>query len=224
MRRLALAAIVLFLAGCRPLVPLGDLLASSPVAEEPALGQFSSSVGPVSEEQLLHSWRPGCPVPVQDLRLVSVTFWGFDGESHAGELVIHEAWADDIVSVMKRLYSAQFPIERIELVDAFGGDDDASMAANNTSAFNCREVSRRPGVWSQHAYGTAIDINPVQNPYILRDGTVLPPQAVTDRPTGTMGLIEADSGAVEAFTEIGWGWGGTWSGVLDYQHFSASGR
>lgn len=224
MRRLALAAVVVLLAGCRPLVPLGDLLASPPVAEELALVQFSSAVAPVSEEQLAYSWRPGCPVPVQDLRLVSVTFWGFDDEAHDGELVVHEAWAEAIVSVMERLYSAQFPIERMELVDAFGGDDDASMAANNTSAFNCREVSRRPGVWSQHAFGAAIDINPVQNPYILRNGTVLPPGAVTDRATAVPGLIGPESVVVEAFREIGWGWGGNWSGVLDYQHFSASGR
>lgn len=134
------------------------------------------------------------------------------------------AWAEAIVSVMKELYSVQFPIERMDRVDVFGGDDDASMAANNTSAFNCREVAGRPGVWSQHAFGTAIDINPIQNPYILRNGTVLPPQAVTDRTALVTGLITADSVVVEAFAGIGWGWGGTWSGVLDYQHFSASGR
>ncbi len=186
---------------------------------------FTSEVAVVTAATVPHSWRPGCPVPVEDLRLVSVTYWGFDDRPRQGELVVHGDHADDIVGVMERLYDARFPIERMELVDVYGGDDDASMAANNTSAFNCREVSRRPGVWSQHAFGTAIDINPVQNPYILRNGTVLPPRALTDRQAPAPGLISLDGVVVEAFTDIGWGWGGSWtSGVLDYQHFSASGR
>ena len=217
------AALVLF-AGCRSLLPLGDLLESSPSPEGARVLQFSSAITPVSEDELAHSWRPGCPVVVEDLRLVSVTYWGFDDHPHQGELVVHEQWAEAIASVMKKLYILGFPIERMERVDAYGGDDDASMAANNTSAFNCREVSRRPGVWSQHAFGTAVDINPVQNPYILRNGTVLPPPGITDRTAPAVGIITADSGVVTAFADIGWGWGGSWSGVLDYQHFSASGR
>jgi hypothetical protein len=224
MRRLALVAVLVLLAGCRPLTPLGELLASSIPPKGEKLVQFSSAIAPVTEADLAGSWRPGCPVAPDDLRLVSVTHWGFDDRPHQGELVAHAAWAEDIVSVMKELYLLRFPIERMTPVDSYHGDDDASMAANNTSAFNCREVSRRPGVWSQHAYGTAIDVNPVQNPYILRNGTVLPPGAVTDRTAPAMGLITAGDGVVEAFAGIGWGWGGTWSGVVDYQHFSASGR
>ncbi len=184
-----------------------------------------SDVSKLTPGMVPSSWRPGCPVPLEDLRLVSVAFWGFDDRPHQGELVVHADHAAGIVGVMERLYDARFPIERMELVDVYGGDDDASMAANNTSAFNCREVSRRPGVWSQHAFGTAIDINPVQNPYILRDGTVLPPGAVTDRDRDVPGLVTADGPVVEAFAAIGWGWGGAWtSGVIDFQHLSASGR
>lgn len=210
----------LLLAGCRPLIPLAEILG---VPAESV--RFVSSIAPVTPETVVHSWRDGCPVDVDDLRLVSVTHWRFDGRTHTGELVVHADHAAGIVAVMETLHSARFPLERVELVDAFEGDDDASMAANNTSAFNCREVSRRPGVWSQHAFGTAIDINPVQNPYILRDGTVLPPGAVTDRAAVQPGLITGDGVVVRAFAEIGWGWGGDWtSGVLDYQHFSASGR
>jgi len=187
--------------------------------------QFSSHIAQIVAEQVPHSWRSGCPVPLEDLRLLSVTYWGFDGQAHQGELIVHADHFAGIESVMWSLYDEQFPIERMELVDVFGGDDDVSMAANNTSAFNCREVSRRPGVWSQHAFGAAIDINPVQNPYILRNGTVLPPNAVTDRSTPVTGLISAAGPVVEAFEGIGWGWGGAWTGgVLDYQHFSASGR
>jgi hypothetical protein len=224
MRRLAVFAVLVLLAGCRPLIPLGELLDSSPPPEEATLVQFSSAISSVTEADLAGSWRPGCPVAPEDLRLVSVTYWGFDDRPQQGELVVHAQSAEAIALVMEELYGLQFPIERMERVDAFEGDDDASMAANNTSAFNCREVSRRPGVWSQHAFGTAIDINPVQNPYILRNGTVLPPGSVTDRSTPATGLIEADSPVVAAFADIGWGWGGDWSGVLDYQHFSASGR
>jgi hypothetical protein len=224
MRRLWVLGVLVLLAGCRPLIPLTELMVSSSSSERPAIVQFSSEVVPVRSKQVPHSWRPGCPVAIEDLRLLSVTYWGFDDQAHQGELVVHSDVADAVVTVMRRMYDEQFPIERMALVDQYGGDDDESMAANNTSAFNCREVSRRPGVWSQHAFGTAIDINPVQNPYILRNGTVLPPGAVTDRSAAAPGLIGPDSVVVEAFDEIGWGWGGNWSGVLDYQHFSASGR
>ncbi len=186
--------------------------------------QFTGKISPVAPQDVAYSWRDGCPVALEDLRLLSVTHWGFDGRAAEGRLVVNAQHAEGIVQVMRILYEEQFPIERMELVDAFEGDDDASMAANNTSAFNCREVSRRPGVWSQHAFGSAIDINPMQNPYILRDGTVLPPDATTDRTTPRPGLITAGSVVVDAFADIGWGWGGSWSGVLDYQHFSASGR
>lgn len=221
MRRcLVLVIVALTFAGCRPLVPLLVLdLDMDPT------DAFVSSIDPVTVDMVPHSWRPGCPVAIEDLRLISASFWGFDARTHQGELVVHVDHAEGLVGVLSHLYSVRFPIERMELVDAYEGDDDASMAANNTSAFNCREVSRRPGVWSQHAYGTAIDINPAQNPYILRDGTVLPPKAVTDRETSVTGLITADGPVVAAFAAIGWGWGGSWTGgVLDYQHFSASGR
>jgi hypothetical protein len=223
MRRLWVIAVLAVVAGCRPLVPLGELMTARPGDRDPIV-QFSGEISMVSADRLGHSWRSGCPVPIADLRLLSVTYWGFDDRAHQGELVVHADHAAAIESVMRTLYDEQFPIERMELVEVFAGDDDASMAANNTSAFNCREVSRRPGVWSQHAFGAAIDINPVQNPYILRDGTVLPPGAVTDRAAAVPGLIGPNSVVVDAFKEIGWAWGGNWSGVLDYQHFSAPGR
>ena len=171
------------------------------------------------------SWRAGCPVPLEDLRLVRLTHWGFDGHPRDGELVIHEDHAADIVSAFEAIYRARFLIEQMRLVDEFGADDDRSMAANNTSAFNCRSVagSKR---WSEHAYGRAIDINPVQNPYVTRSGAVTPPAgaAYTDRSTETPGLITAGGPVTRAFAAIGWGWGGNWSSGKDYQHFSSSGR
>jgi hypothetical protein len=222
-RRTCSLTLLVLLAGCRPLVPSPELLMLLPSGGAPVV-QFSGDITPVAVERVPYSWRPGCPVPLEDLRLLSVTYWGFDERAHQGELVVNAAHAEAVMTVLRRLYDEQFPIERMELVDAYGGDDDTSMSANNTSAFNCREVSRRPGVWSQHAFGTAIDINPVQNPYVLRDGTVLPPGAITDRATPHPGLITPDGVVVESFADIGWGWGGAWTGVLDYQHFSASGR
>ncbi len=133
--------------------------------------------------------------------------------------------ADSMVNVFRHLYAVRFPIERMELVDTYAGDDDRSMAANNTSAFNCREVAWRPGVWSNHALGTAIDVNPLVNPYV--SGTqVLPPegQVFADRSVEALGGIYPGSEVVTAFSNVGWTWGGTWTSAKDWQHFSLSGR
>lgn len=170
------------------------------------------------------SWRPGCPVALSDLRLIEVSHWGFDGEQRLGELVVHEEQAEAVVIVFRRLFDSRFPIEQIRLVDEFGGDDVASMAANNTSAFNCRRATGAAR-WSEHAYGRAIDINPVQNPYVTSGGSVLPPAGAeyVSRDAAAMGVIVGDGPVVAAFGSIGWGWGGAWSSGKDYQHFSSTG-
>ena len=113
----------------------------------------------------------------------------------------------------------------MQLVDVFAGNDNLSMEANNTSAFNCREVAFRPGVWSNHALGTAIDLNPLVNPFVS-DTLILPPEGApfADRSVETLGGIYPGSVVVEAFADIGWGWGGNWTSSKDWQHFSASGR
>lgn len=188
---------------------------------------FESSVTEIdagTAARLTASWRPGCPVPLRDLRLLTITHWGFDGQPRPGELVVHAAHAEGVRRVFAELFAAAFPIEQVRLVDEFGGDDDRSMAANNTSAFNCRSVrgSRR---WSQHASGLALDINPLQNPYVTRGGTVLPPggHEYLRREGSRQGVITARGPVMAAFARIGWRWGGRWS-TPDYQHFSASGR
>ena len=185
---------------------------------------FTSAIADVDAARLTHSWRPGCPVPLRDLRLLSVTHWGFDDRPHQGELVVHARHADAIVSVLAQLFEVRFPIERMELVDVYEGNDDRSMVANNTSAFNCREVAGRPGVLSQHALGTAIDINPLINPWV-HAGRVDPPEGAkyADRNTAWKGAIYAEDVVVRAFASIGWGWGGYWPGSYDYQHFAANG-
>lgn len=202
---------------------------SSPPTTTPAVTAaptFDGQVVGVPDAARLHaSWRPGCPAPLEDLRVLGLDHWGFDGAEHRGELVVHADHAEAVVGVFRTLFEARFPIERMELVDAFGGDDDAVMVANDTSGFNCREVVGRPGVWSQHAYGLAIDINPLVNPYVLRPDDVRPPEgaAYLDRTRDAAGLIRAGDAVVQAFAAIGWEWGGMWD-MPDYQHFSATGN
>ena len=171
------------------------------------------------------SWRPGCPVPLRDLRLIRLRYWGFDRAAHRGRLVVHADVAWKIAGVFRRLYEVRFPIYRMRLVDYYGADDKTSMAADNTSAFNCRWRAGQPGVWSQHAYGRAIDVNPVQNPYIWSGG-VSPPNGApyVDRSNRRKGMIFHGDAVWWAFRNRGWEWGGDWSSEKDYQHFSRNGR
>ena len=116
------------------------------------------------------SWRPGCPVPLWDLRLIRLRYWGFDRQAHRGRLVVHRDVAEKVAGVFRRLYEVSFPIRRMRLVDYYGAVDRTSMEHDNTSAFNCRWRAGQPGVWSQHAYGRAIDVNPRENPYVWSGG------------------------------------------------------
>ena len=161
---------------------------------------------------------------MESLRAVDVSHIGYDGEVHSGRLIVAGEVAEDIVEIMSRLFEARFPIERIEPVDVYEGDDNLSMAANNTSAFNCRAVTGGSS-WSEHSYGTAIDMNPLVNPYVVGE-TVLPPEgaAYADRSLEAPGMIHDGDVVVESFAAHGWIWGGTWSSPKDYQHFSISGR
>jgi hypothetical protein len=186
---------------------------------------FVARVERVTAADLPHSWRPGCPVPPAELRRIRLAYWGFDGRRHLGVLVVRDRATRDVTAVFRVLYRARFPIRRIEPVDRYRGSDDASMAADNTSGFNCRAaVASGPKRWSEHAYGEAIDVNPVENPY-LQGGRVLPAKgaAFVDR-TPRRGMAVPGGTLVEAFASVGWSWGGTWTGSRDYQHFSRSGR
>jgi len=184
-----------------------------------------ASIGPVTRAELGASWHPGCPVGPAQLRVVRVPYWGFDGERHTGELVVNAAVAGRVASVFDRLYRARFPVRRITPIAAYGGSDDRSMAADNTSAFNCRyAVASGPKRWSVHAYGDAVDVNPIENPY-LEGGKVLPPagRRYADRSRARPGMAVPGGTLVAAFAGAGWQWGGRWSGTPDYQHFSATG-
>ncbi len=142
---------------------------------------FSASIKTVTAADLYASWRPGCPVPVSQLRAIDVTHFGNDGGVRVGRLIVAADLAQGMVAIFRDLYDARFPIQRMQPIDVYGGDDMRSIKANNTSAFNCRAVTGGTG-WSEHAYGRAIDVNPFVNPYV-KGSTVLPPEAApyTDR-------------------------------------------
>jgi hypothetical protein len=171
------------------------------------------------------SWRPGCPVGLDELRLVRASHWGFDGQVRTGRLIVHRDVASDVAGVLRRLYAERFPIRRMVPVDAYGGSDFRSIEADNTSAFNCRPVEGTSR-WSEHAYGRAIDLNPIENPYVTSDGTSSHRASRTylRRSPARPGMAVEGGVVVRAFATVGWSWGGGWSGVRDYQHFSASGR
>jgi len=155
------------------------------------------------------------------LRRIDIDFLGFDGVVHRGQLVVHEDVVDDVIAIVDHLRRIRYPIEKMQTVDHYpGAEDELSMQDNNTSAFNCRP---RPGsaAWSLHAYGRAIDINPLVNPYIDAAGDLQPSTAgrYLDRTRDDLGLLHAGDAAVRAFTDRGWRWGGDWRNPIDYQHF-----
>ena len=170
------------------------------------------------------SWHRGCPVSLSRLRLLRVRYWGFNRQIRRGHLVVHADSARGMYRVMKKLFDRRFVIKRMRLVDAYGADDHRSMDADNTSAFNCREVSGKPGVWSQHAYGRAIDLNPRENPYVTSGGFVSPPagRPFARRKPHRKGMVSARGRVVKIFAGEGWRCGGSWVGTKDYQHFFRS--
>ena len=191
----------------------------------PALPPFHAYVTRVTAAELGASWHRGCPVGPPQLRNVTLSYVGFDGRAHTGRLVVNRAVVGDAETVFRRLYSTRFPIRRIRPVAHYGGSDDRSMAADNTSAFNCRyAVTTGPKSWSVHAYGEAIDVNTLENPY-LEAGRVLPPagRAYTDRSRYRRGMALPGGVLVRAFASVGWFWGGRWSASPDWQHFSKTG-
>ncbi len=198
-------------------------------AQEAARAWVEPLPDPVWEAMQGASWHPGRNCPSRDdLALVTVPYLDFDGAPQSGRLVVAKGVAGNVADAFQAIFdSGEFRIQRMDLVDAFGGDDDASMAANNTSGFNCRNVpgTNRP---SAHSLGLAVDINPVQNPYVTRRGTFPPAGAAYDQPgertAGVTGIILHGDVVTRAFARIGWAWGGAWKNSKDYQHFSATGR
>jgi hypothetical protein len=170
------------------------------------------------------SWHRGCPVAIRDLRLLELDHWGYDGLVKRGRLIVHENEARRIRGVFDRLFEVRFPIRKMRLIDAYDASDERSLRANNTSAFNCRFVAGTTR-WSMHAFGRAIDVNPVQNPYVA-GSHVSPPSGAdyVDRSRQAKGMIHAGDKVVRAFRAAGWAWGGYWTYPKDYQHFSSNGQ
>ena len=180
--------------------------------------------GSLKERMRGNSWHRGCPVPLRRLRLIEVSYHGFDGQRQMGRLVAHKDATDALVGALRSMYRHGFKIRKMYLVDRYEANDRRSMRADNTSAFNCHKVAGTD-TWSEHAYGRAIDINPVENPYVSSDGSVSPRKGAeyADRSPRRKGMIASGGATVRAFERAGWGWGGNWSSAKDYQHFSASG-
>lgn len=206
------------------LIPALLTLLSSSVLAASSHTDFKSQILPIPDNvksiMKKYTWHPGCPVPLEDLSYVELAYYGFDHKPHQGVLIVNKTVAKDVVEIFKDLYAHHFPIERMELMDVFKGDDDAAMKVNNTSSFNCRAVTGKPGVFSQHSYGRAIDINTMINPYV-KGPLVLPPNGApyVDRTKLYPGKITKNSLIYQDFISRGWSWGGDWHDLQDYQHF-----
>ncbi len=216
------------LASALMLVALGGVphaSAGQAARTQPRLPPFHSHVqslpAPLNAGLKKHLWHPGCPTPLSQLRLLTVGFVGFDRQAHTGELVVNANAAGPLRKVFGRLYHLRFRIREMQpLTDS--GDDTAS--------FECRDAASSPcpgtpptHTWSEHAYGEAVDVNPIENPYTgcghTREKASIP---YLNRSHHRPGMVTV--AVVEAFASVGWGWGGNWSATKDYMHFSATGH
>ena len=199
---------------------------SVPASTTTTVPAFTSNVSSVSAAQLGLTWHVGCPVDPSQLRALTMTYWGFDGQAHVGTMVVNASVVSEVIQVFTTLYAARFPIDKMVPQAAYGEDDDAAAADDDTSGFNCRDaVATGPAHWSMHAYGEAIDVNDLQNPY-QSGSTVIPPAgaAYLDRTNVRPGMAVPGGVLVNAFAAVGWQWGGRWVGTPDYQHFSTNGE
>jgi hypothetical protein len=199
---------------------------TAPAPTTTTIPAFTSSVSVVTAAELGNSWRAGCPVDPTQLRSIQMEYWGFDNQPHSGSMVVNASVVNSVITVFSTLYAERFPIEEMVPQSAFGGDDNAAAAADDTSGFNCRDaVAPGPPQWSMHAYGEAIDVNDVQNPYV-EGATVIPPAGsdYEDRADVRPGMAVPGGVLVDAFASIGWQWGGRWVDSPDYQHFSINGE
>ena len=191
----------------------------------PSDEHFRSSIGPIPPDVLARSsWVPECPVTVDELAYLTVSHYGFDGRFHSGEIIVNLDFAEEVVEVFRLMHEARFPIEQIRVITKEEIDAPPTGDWNDTTSFVCRPAVGSIS-WSQHAYGLAIDVNPFHNPYLNGD-LVLPELAstYTDREDVRPGMITDGDVVVEAFADMGWGWGGNWDTLKDWMHFSFTGR
>jgi hypothetical protein len=218
-----------------PLLAVALAPSAQSSAQSPTGSSFQSSVQPLSAavraELKREVWHPGCPVPLSRLRLLSVSYRGFDGQTHAGELVVNQSATAPLTSVFRQLYFLHFPIRHMSVADAYGPARSRPPDGDVSGSFECRQAVPSPcvggngtGTWSEHAFGEAVDLNPLENPYVgcgqSRDPASRP---FFNRSRHRPGMVTP--AVVRAFRSVGWGWGGSWAGsTKDYMHFSASGH
>jgi hypothetical protein len=203
-------------------LPTADFL------RRPESRRFTATIGPVPRSVVERStWRPRCPASLEQLSYLTMTFWGFDHRAHTGEMIVNASVDEQIVGVFRALYEARFPIEEMRVVtlkEQRAWRTAPTGDTNVTSSFECRPATLGSS-WSEHAYGLAIDINPFHNPY-LRGDLVAPELALayTNRDWRRPGMVGEGDAVTRAFDAIGWGWGGRWSSLKDWMHFSQSGH
>jgi len=187
-----------------------------------------SKITPEVKKRMIkgNSWRKGCPVSLKDLRYIRVKHINFKGKEVMGEIIVHKDVSNEVTEIFEALYEIGYPIKKMRLVSDYKGSDWQSIEADNTSAFNCRSATGSKK-WSRHSYGKAIDINPIENPYISRSGRISHKESLTYRKRVHKKSTYADKAvllkndkATKIFKKYGWIWGGDWGGVKDYQHFS----
>ena len=212
------------IAGATPPELVDRRIVTTDLLPPPADGRFHARVSAVPAVVLdRSSWSIGCPVPASDLRYLTVGFRGFDGRAHTGELLVNADAAAALVGVFRRLFAAGFPIEQMRIASQADLDAPSTGDGNVTGSFACRPV-RGATLWSQHAYGRAVDLDPFQNPEVM-GRSVLPElaRAYTDRGRRRPGMILPGGVVVRAFESVGWGWGGNFRSKRDWMHFSATG-
>jgi hypothetical protein len=222
--------------------PLGKPIAAPapaphvlPRTPKPLPARFYGAVLPFTHAFALQlrrtTWHPGCPVRLRDLRLLTLRYWGFDGRVHQGYMEINASAAQDVVTVFHELFQARFPINDMHLANRYvpGIPNNPRSKADFTNGFNCRPVVTAVGAaprWSMHAYGLAIDINQLLNPYVTSTGYVddIYARRYKNRSLHLPGMIHPGDVVVRAFESIGWHWGGYWNPDKDYMHFSINGH
>jgi len=193
--------------------------------------EYQSSISKITPEikQRMskgNSWRKGCPVSLESLRYLRMTYKDFKGMEKTGELIVHKDVSGEVTEIFEALYKADYPIHQMRLVSDYKGSDWQSIEADNTSAFNCRKATGSKK-FSKHSYGKAIDINPIENPYVFRSGKSSHKASKpylkrkrTSKSASQRAMLLPDDKVVQIFKKHGWKWGGDWSSVKDYQHFS----
>jgi len=193
--------------------------------------KYKATISPISnsvKNRMIkgNSWKKSCPVGLRDLRYLTMSYRDFKGHTQTGEMIVHKDVATNVTNIFEDLYNMNYPIYKMVLVSNYMGDDWKSIEAGNTSALNCRPITGNSKRWSKHAFGKAIDINPIENPYISRKGHIAHKASLKyrkrvkrNKTAGDRAVLLKDSQATQIFEHFGWKWGGDWNSIKDYQHF-----